>query len=564
MVVCDNTPMPTLEEIEARLTGPGGPFQVIPEPVLGEVTPVFKDRHPNLRAILQESVGHGDKEYIVLDDLRISFAEHAQIVASVAKALRERFGVEKGDRVAILAANCPEWVFSFWAAISLGAIPVGLNGWWAGDEILYGVSDSDPRVLIGDRKRLARIEPLDVDVPVVEIESEFEKLWHHDLEAPLPDTPIDEDDPATILYTSGTTGRPKGVVNTHRNIVSLYRMQVFHGVRTMLQSAGQGGAHAFGGTNCALVNTPLFHVSGLYAGAVTLLAAGVKTVWTVGRFDPVKTMELIEREQVTNWGPMGTMIYRVVNHPDVAKYDLSSLRNVGSGGAPISRKLQERMREVFPNIRGQMGIGYGLTESTALATLNSGEELERHPDSVGRPLPTVQVEIRDADGRSVPDGVEGEIHLRGPLVMKEYWRKPEATAETILPGRWLRTGDIGRLEEGRLTINSRKRDLILRGAENIYPVEIEHRLEAHPDVREAAVVGVPHVELGQEVKAIVVPVEGASLDSGDLRRFVADRLATFKVPAHWEVRREPLPRNAAGKVLKNVLTGHAENPFLEE
>jgi acyl-CoA synthetase (AMP-forming)/AMP-acid ligase II len=151
--------MPTLEEIEAQLTGPGGPFEVVQEPVLGEVMPVFKDRHPNLRAILQESVGHGDREYIVLDDLRISFAEHARIVASVAKALRERFGVEKGDRVAILAANCPEWVFSFWAAISLGAIPVGLNGWWAGDEILYGVSDSDPRVLIGDRKRLARIEP---------------------------------------------------------------------------------------------------------------------------------------------------------------------------------------------------------------------------------------------------------------------------------------------------------------------------------------------------------------------------------------------------------------------
>ena len=241
MVVCDNTGMPTLEEIEAQLTGPGGPFEVVQEPVLGEVMPVFKDRHPNLRAILQESVGHGDKEYIVLDDLRISFAEHARIVASVAKALRERFGVEKGDRVAILAANCPEWVFSFWAAISLGAIPVGLNGWWAGDEILYGVSDADPRVLIGDRKRLARIEPSDLDVPVVEIESEFEKLWHHDLEAPLPDTPIDEDDPATILYTSGTTGRPKGAINTHRNIVSLFRMQVFHGVRSMLQAAGQGG-----------------------------------------------------------------------------------------------------------------------------------------------------------------------------------------------------------------------------------------------------------------------------------------------------------------------------------
>jgi len=556
--------VPTFEEIEAQLTGPGGPFEIVEETVLGERTPVFKERPPNLRAILQQSAGHGDRDYIVLDDLRISFAEHARIVASVAKALRERFGVEKGDRVAILAANCPEWVISFWAAISLGAIPVGLNGWWAGDEIRYGVSDCDPRLLIGDRKRLARVDACDLGVPVVEIESEFEKLWHHDLGAPLSDTPIDEDDPASILYTSGTTGRPKGAVNTHRNIVSLYRMQLFHGLRMLLLDAGEGGEVPPGAASCALVNTPLFHVSGLYAGAVTMLATGVRTVWTVGRFDPVKTMEIIQRERVTNWGPMGAMIPRVVYHPDVERYDFSSLRNVGSGGAPISRELQERMREVFPNIRGQMGLGYGLTEFTALATINSGEDLVRHPDSVGRPLPTVQVEIRGADGRPVPAGVEGEVHLRGTLVMKEYWRNPGATAETILPGRWLRTGDIGRFEEERLYIDSRKRDLILRGAENIYPVEIEQCLERFPGVREAAVFGVPHPELGQEVKAVVVPVEAAGIDSRDLRRFVADRLAYFKVPARWEVRLEPLPRNAAGKVLKNVLSGDAENRFVEE
>jgi acyl-CoA synthetase (AMP-forming)/AMP-acid ligase II len=312
------------------------------------------------------------------------------------------------------------------------------------------------------------------------------------------------------------------------------------------------------------VNTPLFHVSGLYAGAVTLLAAGVKSVWSVGRFDPVQTMQLIERERVTNWGPMGTMIYRVVNHPDVSRFDLSSLRNVGSGGAPLSPELQARMREVFPNIRRQMGIGYGLTESTALATLNYGEELERHPDSVGRPLPTIALEIRDEAGRPLPEGAEGEVHLRSPLVMREYWRNPQATAEAILPGRWLRTGDIGRVEQGRLYLNSRKRDLILRGSENVYPAEIELRLEAHPDVSEAAVVGVEDAEYGQEVKAFVVPSPGASPDPRDLARFVGERLAAFKVPRHWEIRREPLPRNAAGKVMKHVLKGERENPFVEE
>jgi acyl-CoA synthetase (AMP-forming)/AMP-acid ligase II len=222
------------------------------------------------------------------------------------------------------------------------------------------------------------------------------------------------------------------------------------------------------------------------------------------------------------------------------------------------------MRQVFPNIRGQMGLGYGLTESTALATLNYGEFLERHPDSVGKPLPTISVEIRDAEGHPVPEGVEGEIHIHGPLVMKGYWGNPEATAETIMPGRWLKTGDIGRMEDGRLYIESRRRDLILRGGENVYPVEIEHRIEAHPDVREAAVVGVAHPELGQEVKAIVVPVEGATLDTDALTTWVADALAYFKVPAHWEVRSDPLPRNATGKVLKNVLVGDADNAFIEE
>jgi len=556
--------MPSAHEIEAQLTGPGGPFEIAHEPVLGERMPVFKQRAGNLRVLLEGSAAYGDLDYLVCNELRLSFAQHARVVASVAKAFAERYRVRKGDRVAILAANCPEWIVSFWAALSLGAIPVGLNGWWAGDEILYGLEDSDPTLLIGDSKRLARISGNSLRMPVVEIEHDFEKLWSHDLGAPLPDVAIAEDDPATILYTSGTTGRPKGAVNTHRNIIALCRVQMFHGIRQLMLGAGQAGPPALSTRACMLVNTPLFHVSGLYAGAVTLLSTGVKTIWTTGRFDPVQVMELIEREKVTNWGPMGTMILRVLNHPDLGKYDLSSLRNVGSGGAPMSREIQQRMREAFPNIRGQMGLGYGLTESTALATINAGAELEAYPDSVGRPLPTIAVEIRDPEGRALPEGAEGEIHIRGPLVMKEYWRNPDATAQTILPGRWLRTGDIGRLEDGRLYIESRKRDLILRGGENVYPAEIELCLEAHPDVREAAVVGVDHPELGQEVKAIVVLAPGRRFEPEALARFVAGRLAYFKVPSRWELRREPLPRNATGKVLKHILTSDAENPFVEE
>jgi len=290
----------------------------------------------------------------------------------------------------------------------------------------------------------------------------------------------------------------------------------------------------------------------------------VKTVYMAGRFDPVAAMEIIQREKVTSWGPMGTVALRVMNHPDVGRYDLSSIRQLGSGGAPISAEVQRQMREVFPNARASLGLGYGMTEATGMATINFGEELVARPDSVGRTLPTIRVEIRDEQGRTAPGGAEGEICIHGPLVMHSYWRRPDATHETITPDRWLRTGDVGRVEKGYVYVNSRARDLILRGAENIYPAEIELRLEAHPDVAEAAVLGVDHAELGQEVKAVIVPRAGASPDPERLAKFVGETLAPYKVPTHWELRREPLPRNATGKVLKKLLVEGGENPFIDE
>jgi acyl-CoA synthetase (AMP-forming)/AMP-acid ligase II len=547
-----------LAAIESELTKPGAPFEIVTESVLGEPMAVFARRAPSLRAFLEASVAFGDAEYVVCGDARLTFAEHARTVASTAAALASRFGVRKGDRVAILASNRPEWIVTFWATVSLGAIAVGLNGWWTGDEILYGLEDCDPKVLVGDAKRLARVAGAGVNIPVVEMEGEFDALARFDRSAPLPDVPIHEDDAACILYTSGTTGRPKGALNTHRNVVALSGLQFFHGLRVMMA----GGA-APSGPSCALISNPLFHVSGLYTGAVTMLAGGVKTVWTSGRFDPLEVMTIIERERVTNWSPMGTMAHRVIHHPQRSGFDLSSVRGVGSGGAPMSPELQRRIRETFPDAAASLGLGYGLTECTALATINFGAELERYPTSVGRPLPTVRLEVRDEGGRALPEG-EGEIYVRSPLVMKEYWRRPDDTRAAILPGRWLRTGDWGRLEDGRLTIDSRKRDLILRGAENVYPIEIELRLEAHPAVREAAVVGVPHEELGQEVKAIVVPREGCAIDVAELSGWAAETLAYYKVPAHWEIRPAALPRNASGKVLKHVLTGAAANEFVDD
>ncbi len=557
--------MADLEAIAAKLTGPGGPFEIVVEDVLGTRMPVFKNRLRSLRALLEQSAAHDDKEYLVCEGRRISYAEHLRRVAHVAVALRERFGVGKGDRVAILAANCPEWIIAFWAAQALGAIAVGLNGWWAGDEIIFGIRDCDPKVLIADRRRLERVPGSALGIPIVEIESDFEKLASGDGEAVLPDAAISEDDPAAILYTSGTTGRPKGAINTQRNILALLGIQFFHGVRLMMAAAADGRvASGPPRPTCALVTTPLFHVSGLYTGAIVMLASGAKTVWRTGRFDAEDVMRLIAREQITSWAPMGTMAHRVVHHPSVGKYDLSSIVSIGSGGAPTSPELQAKIRDAFPSARASFGLGYGLTECTALATISFGEDLARHPHSVGQPLPTVEIEIRDGGGRALPEGETGEICIRSPLVMAGYWRNPRASAESIVADRWLRSGDVGRIEDGRLYVDSRARDLILRGSENIYPVEIEQRLEAHPDVLEAAVVGVDHDELGQEVKAIVVVRSGARPTPSLLAAWVADTLAAFKVPAHWQLGEEPLPRNATGKILKDVLTGASANPFVAE
>lgn len=540
---------------------PGALFEITEEEVMGERMGVFAQRMRSLRDLMELSRSYGDKPYLVFEHLRLSYDAHYAAVASVAHALESQYGIKHGDRVAILAANCPEWILAFWASVSLGAVVVGMNGWWTADEIGYALDNSEPKLLIADAKRLQRLAGKPTSVPVLEIEKDFEALWKAAESRPMPTTPIDEDDPAVILYTSGTTGRPKGAVNTHRNIIALLGIQFFHGLR----SAPQPGAAAGSGEqHCRLNCAPLFHVSGLYSAAIAQLAGGVKSVWTTGRFDPERVLQLIAQEKVNGWGPMGTMATRVVNHPDRGKYDLSSMQSIGCGGAPVTEALQQSMREAFPGAALGLGVGYGQTECTGLATIIAGEELTRFPDSVGKPLPTVQVEIRDANGTPVPDGEIGAIHVRGPLVMKEYWRNPEATAEAIGPGRWLRTGDVGRIVDGRLYIATRGRDMILRAAENVYPVEIENRLADHPAVIEAAVFGVDHPELGQEVKAVVVTADGQRVHTDVLGAWVGETLAYYKVPSQWEVRAEPLPRNATGKVMKWLLESGGDSPLIQE
>jgi long-chain acyl-CoA synthetase len=550
-----------MQRVEEQLLAPGGMFEVVSGEVLGERMRVFKNRATSLRELVAGSTRLGAAEYLVFSDgsseRRITFAEHARLVARMAVLLKTRYGVGPGDRVAILAANCPEWIVTFWATVSLGAVAVGLNAWWTGAEIRFGVDDADPKVLVLDEKRRTRLagEP---GLPTLVIENGWWSSIDEIEDTPLPEVRIAEDDPAIILYTSGTTGRPKGAVHSHRNVIALLGLGFFNGARMRATLPPSSRPP------CVFVTSPHFHVSGLHNAAVACLAGGVKSVWLQGRFNAAVALGLMEKERATGWAYTSTLLHRVVHHAGAGGYDLSSLWQLGGGGSPISVALQARAREVFPSASRALGVGYGLTESTSLATINAGEELLRFPDSVGRPMPTVEIEIRGPSGVCLAEGEEGEVFLRGPLVMLEYFRNPSATAQTILAGRWLRTGDMGRMKGGRLYLSSRRDDLILRGGENVYPAEIEQRLELHSTVAEAAVIGVDHSELGQEVKAIVVPKLGQHIDVKMLASWVSEALAYFKVPSRWEVRAEALPRNAMGKVLKHVLREHRASTFIDE
>jgi long-chain acyl-CoA synthetase len=319
-----------------------------------------------------------------------------------------------------------------------------------------------------------------------------------------------------------------------------------------------------GGTpTVSLLTSPLFHVSGCHSGLVVGLLAGIQIVIPAGRFEPMTALELIQDHKVTVWATVPTMVWRVCEHPARHDYDTSSVTTVAFGGSPSADELQRKVAETFPNVRSTTNA-YGLTETSSVATLIGGDDAKRKPWSVGPPVPTVEVRIVDAVGQPLPQGETGEVCIRGPIVMKGYWNKPEATAEAIDEDGWLHTGDIGHLdEEGYLAITDRKKDMIIRGGENIYCVEIENRLVLHPAVADAAVIGVPHPELGEEVKAVVQVAAGNELTEGEVRSWVAAELADFKVPAHVELRTGPLPRNASGKLLKNVLRGEGEVSFAE-
>jgi long-chain acyl-CoA synthetase len=550
----------TYEEVVQQLTGKDGPFELVVEQVHGLPMRNFKYRERSLREKIANSAARGDVTCMVCGDRRITYAEHARLVWGTAKNLKTKFGAKKGDRLAILAYNSPEWLISVFGATSIGAIGVGLNGWWQTEELQYGLEDSGSRYLVVDDRLYPRVEGI-----IGKVRS-LEKVFFVGEDAPrgtvpiaeliepsdeIPDDPIAEDDPFVILYTSGTTGRSKGCITTHRGTITQVLGVVFTSVANGLM--GGGNVLPTGDQQAAsLITSPLFHVGGLHSGVCTALTAGVKLVFLEGKFDPDRVMETIEREKITMWPAIPTMLHRVVHSPNIGKYDLSSLRAVSFGGAPTAPETIEKAREVFP-VEPSFTNAYGLTETHGVATLNAGKDLLGRKTSAGRAAPYLDCKIVDDAGEPVAVGTLGEVLFYGATITPGYWNRPDATAEAVRDG-WLHTGDLGYLDdENFLFIVDRAKDMILRGGENVYCVEIENCLAEHPAIDEAAVVGVPDAELGERVKAIVRRAPGAPIDENGVKDHVAAHLARFKVPEIVEFIEEPLPRNPAGKLLKNEL-----------
>ncbi|MES2897229.1 MAG: class I adenylate-forming enzyme family protein [Pseudomonadota bacterium] len=566
-------PVMSIAQAHAALTAPGSRFEIEDLPIRGIVTHTWKNAPPTLRDVFVNGRAFKDREFLVYENDRATFEAFARATLALAHRLSAD-GVKKGDRVAVIMRNLPEWPVAFWAGILVGAIVTPLNAWWTGPELEYGLSDSGTKVAIVDDERLARIQeslpklpalekiyvPRLADGPtdpmVVRLEDVIGTVngWGDLRDLPLPNVALAPDDDATILYTSGTTGKPKGALGTHRNMTSNIMAGGISSARNFLR-AGQplpeSDPHKLP-QRCSLLVVPLFHATGLSANLSPSLNAGGKIV-LMRRWEAEQAMQLIEREKVNATGGVPTIAWQLIEHPARSKYDLSSLQSVSYGGAPSAPELVRKIVEVFP--ASQPGNGWGMTETTATFTSHLGKDYENRPDSAGPAAPVGEMQIRDpADGKTIPpEGSVGELWVKGPQVVKGYWNKPEATAETFQDG-WLRTGDLARIdEEGFLFIIDRAKDMLIRGGENIYCVEVENVLYDHPDVMDAALVGIPHKTLGEEPAAVVHLKPGGTADEAELRAFVRERLAGFKVPVKVVFWPETLPRNANGKIVKTEL-----------
>lgn len=560
-------PVMTRDQVKDALCAPGMPFEMETAEIEGVPTRVWKNALPNLSVLAAHAnAAFGDREFVVYEDERVTYAAWHRAVATLAQALQQR-GVKKGDRVALAMRNLPEWPVAFFAAAVTGAIVVPLNAWWTGEELAFGMADSGATVLICDAERWDRISPYKAEMPALEhvmvtragsaaltepaiaLESVISgpKNYADLADLPLPDVAIAPDDAATIFYTSGTTGKPKGALGSHRNLLTNGLSSAYSGAATILR---RGDPLPEPSVRAALVVIPMFHVTACSASMIPTIQAGHKIVF-LHKWDTVKAFEIIEREKINATGGVPFIAWQLIEHPDREKYDLSSIDAISYGGAPSAPELVSKIHEIFGAFPGN---GWGMTETMATVTSHVAEDYLNRPDSCGPAVAVSDLKIMSEDGQTeLPVGEVGELWARGPQIVKGYWNRPDATAETFVDG-WVRTGDLARVdEEGFCFIVDRAKDMIIRGGENIYSSEVENILYEHPAVTDAALIGIPHQTLGEEPAAVVHLAPGMAVTEDELREYVSERLAKFKVPVKIIFTPDTLPRNANGKILKRDL-----------
>ncbi len=551
-----------LKQAWAELTAPGAPFEVEEIEVRGARLRAYKNTPPSVRAFWLSTAAYGERDYLVYQDERMTYAQAHLQVAAVANWLI-RHGVKPGDRVAIAMRNYPEWLLIYWACACIGVAAVGINAWWVADELDYALKDSAPKVVFCDRERLDRIlerPRMAQGMQIVGVRTDSLPAgaiaWAEVVAqvGPLPDVKVDPDADACIFYTSGTTGNPKGAQLTHRGCINNLFNLVFSGqVQALATARGTGVAidpTAPAPIPVALLTTPLFHVTANNCGAYLVTAAGGKIV-LMYRWDAGEALKLIEREKVSAMSGVPVMSRELIGHPDFPKTDTSSLLSLGGGGAALHPDLVAKIDEQVATARPN--TGYGMTETCGIITSVSGDLFVGKPASCGPAMPTFETRCVDDEGHTVAPGEVGELWVKGAPVIKGYINRPEATAESITDG-WLHTGDVARVDaDGFVFLVDRKKDMVLRGGENIYCAEVEASVHHHPAVAECCVFGVPDARLGEEVAAAIVLRPGHELTAEMLREHCASRLSKHKIPRYLWLLSDPIPRNANGKFLKRQL-----------
>jgi acyl-CoA synthetase (AMP-forming)/AMP-acid ligase II len=548
------------------LIGPGAPFEV--EAVVVDGIPLrdFVRAPRTIVDIFDVGAAHEALVNVVYEGERLTFAEVRRQARSLARELHTTFGVGAGDRVAIAMRNLPEFVVAFWGAALAGAVIVPLNSWWAGNELTYALRDAGAAVMFADEERVDRVsaDGRPDGLAVVGVRAAGGDVAFGELTAgaPVDDAAVarlGRDDPVTLLYTSGTTGRPKGALGTNRaHIANLWNM-AFASAREAI-IAGREPAPVQ--QPASLAAAPLFHIGGV-GMIIGSPLRGTKLV-LMRKWDVGEGLRLAREEQVTSLGGVPAIARQMLEHPRVAQLGLDA-RVLPMGGAPVPPDLPARAIEVFGD-RAPILNGYGSTETTSAVVTNVGVEYAAHLDSVGRPNLTADVRVVDTEGRPLAPGEAGEICARSPQVVSGYWNDDAATKASFRDG-WFSTGDVGFIDdEGFVHVVDRIKDVVIRGGENVYCLEVEAVLQEHPAVAEVTVVGIDERAMGERVCAVVVPRPGATVRLAELRAFAAPRLARFKCPEALYVTKE-LPRTATGKVAKNAVraevadAGHVEREW---